>query len=186
MTSRKTKAAFIDRDGVINEERSYVYRPIDFVLLPGVVEGLSLLRELGYALIVVSNQSGVARGFYTESDIELLHNYMRKELSTAGAPIDGIYYCPHHPSGSVATLAINCDCRKPSPGMIFRAAIEFDIDLRSSVMIGDRITDVQAGHNAGVSLNIIVESGHPVATDCFFEADFVASDLWAAARWLAR
>lgn len=182
--SGKTKAAFIDRDGVINEERNYVHRISDFVLLPGVVEGLSLLRKAGYRLIVVTNQAGIARGYYGQAEMDRLHDHLRELLAEQGVSLDAIYFCPHHPQGSVGSLAIECDCRKPSPGLLLKAAKDFDLNLATSVLIGDKLSDIQAGKRARVGRTAIVESGHKVGRTARLEADVVAADLLAAARIL--
>ncbi len=182
--SVSNKAAFIDRDGVINEERNYVHRISDFVLLPGAIEGLILLRDAGYRLIVVTNQAGIARGYYEQDEMDRLHDHMRELLAEQGVSLDTIYFCPHHPQGSIEHLAIECNCRKPSPGMLLQAAKEFDLDLASSVMIGDKLSDVQAGKRAHVGRTIVVESGHDLGQVVRHEADMVAANLLAAARAL--
>lgn len=182
--SGKTKAAFIDRDGVINEERNYVHRISDFVLLPGVIEGLSLMRDAGYLLIVVTNQAGIARGYYEQAEMERLHDHLRELLAEQGVSLDAIYFCPHHPQGSIEALSIECSCRKPSPGMLLQAAKDFNINLSASVLIGDKFSDVQAGKRAGVGRIAIVESGHKVEQAARLESDVVAKDLLAAARIL--
>lgn len=180
----KPKAAFIDRDGVINEERNYVHRIEEFVLLPGVAQGLTLLRDAGFRLIVVTNQAGIAHGYYDQNAMDRLHDHMRDQLALQGLALDAIYFCPHHPSGSVKELAFECDCRKPSPGMLLQAAKDFDLDLSASVLIGDKLSDVQAGKRAGVGRTVVVESGHDVDPAARQQADGVAADLLAAARLL--
>lgn len=180
----KPKAAFIDRDGVINEERNYVHRIEDFVLLPGVAQGLALLRDAGFRLIVVTNQAGIARGYYDQGAMDRLHDHLREQLALQGVALDAIYFCPHHPSGSVKELAFECDCRKPAPGMLLQAAKDFDIDMSASVLIGDKLSDVQAGKRAGVGRVVIVESGHKVEDAAPLQADHVAADLLAAAQLL--
>jgi D-glycero-D-manno-heptose 1,7-bisphosphate phosphatase len=182
--SGKTRAAFIDRDGVINEERNYVHRIEDFVVLPGVAEGLKLLSDAGYRLIIVTNQAGIARGYYDQAAMELLHRHLRAQLAEDDVTLDAIYFCPHHPQGCVAGLAIECDCRKPAPGMLLQAARDFDLDLAASVLIGDKLSDVLAGKRAGVGRTVIVESGHQVEAAPHSKADLVAKDLHAAARAL--
>lgn len=182
--SSKRKAAFIDRDGVINEERHYVHRIEDFALLPGVIEGLAQLRDAGYRLIVITNQAGIARGYYDQAAMDRLHDHLRELLATHGITLDAIYFCPHHPQGSVAALAIDCGCRKPAPGMLMQAARDLDLDLSASVLIGDKLSDILAGRNAGVSRTAIVKSGHAIDTDSQAQADFVAVDMLAAVRQL--
>ena len=182
--SAKSKAAFIDRDGVINDERNYVHRNEDFVLLPGVAQGLALLRDAGFRLIVVTNQAGIARGYYDQSAMDRLHVHLQEQLAMQGVALDAIYFCPHHPQGSVQGLAVDCDCRKPAPGMLFQAAKDFDLDLSASVLIGDKLSDVQAGKKAGVGRAVIVESGHEVDVAARLQADGVAADLLAAAGLL--
>jgi D-glycero-D-manno-heptose 1,7-bisphosphate phosphatase len=184
--SVKAKAAFIDRDGVINEERNYVHSISDFVLLPGVIEGLKLLRDAGYRLIVITNQAGIARGYYTQAEMNRLHEYMRGLFAEHGVSIDAIYYCPHHPKGVVQEFAVECDCRKPSPGMLLQAAKDFDLNLNVSVLIGDKITDIQAGKRAGLGQTVIVQSGHKLEHEDTLEADAVELDLLAAARILTQ
>lgn len=180
----KFKAAFIDRDGVINEERNYVHQCEDFVLLPGVVEALALLRKAGYLLIIITNQAGIARGYYDEASVNRLHVFLRSLLAERGVKIDAIYFCPHHPHGTVEGLNVECSCRKPSPGMVFQAAQDFNIDLAASVLIGDKVTDIEAGKSAGVGCTIIVESGHPLDFIARTLADHVKPDLLAAAMTL--
>jgi len=183
-TSVKAKAAFIDRDGVINEERNYVHRIEDFVLLPGVIEGLALLRQAGFRLVVVTNQAGIARGYYGPAELDRLHTHLVGLLALHGLELDAIYHCPHHPQGSVPGLAIACDCRKPAPGMLLQATRDLNLDLHTSVMIGDKPSDIQAGRAAGVGRTVIVESGHALDVAARGEADFVAAGLLEAARLL--
>lgn len=184
--SAKNKAVFIDRDGVINEERNYVHRIDDFVLLAGVLDGLKLLNGAGYRLIVVTNQAGIARGYYSQKEMDILHEHLHKNLALHGVTLDAIYFCPHHPQGEVKSFAIDCNCRKPAPGMILQAAREFDLDLAKSVLIGDKLSDVQAGKNAGVGKTVLVKSGHNLEPSAILEADLVAADLLDAARILTK
>ncbi len=149
-------AAFLDRDGVINRDNGYVGRWEDFEFLPGAIEGMRLLQQAGYVLIVVTNQSGIARGFYTEVDFQLLTQRMLQELAYQGVHVTEVYHCPHHPKGAVQELAIECDCRKPAPGMLLRAAQEHGLSMVDSVMIGDKSSDLQAGLAAGVGRKLAI------------------------------
>ncbi|MBE5789076.1 MAG: HAD family hydrolase [Clostridiales bacterium] len=135
------KAVFLDRDGTINVDKGYLYRICDFELLPGVVEGLKLLQDAGYLLIVISNQSGIARGYYTEEDLLSLHCWMTNMLGKEGVYLKGIYYCPHHPKGIIPKYSIQCKCRKPELELFYRAVDEYKIELSKSWAIGDKIRD---------------------------------------------
>jgi len=152
------RAVFIDRDGTINVEKDYLYLPSEFEFLPGVPEAIRRLNEAGYLVVVVSNQSGVARGYYTEEDVLHLHRHIASLLEQSGARVDAWYYCPHHPSGR-GSYALPCRCRKPLPGMLLEAARRHDIDLESSIMIGDKAVDVAAGRAAGCR-SILVRTGY--------------------------
>ncbi len=143
-------AAFLDRDGVINEERNYVYRIEDFQFLPGALAACRELVERGYLLVVVTNQAGIARGYYDTADFETLTRWMEARFSEAGAPLSGVYYCPHHPEAKIDRLRVACDCRKPGPGLILQAQRQLDIDLRRSFLVGDKPSDIEAGRAAGV------------------------------------
>lgn len=137
-------AAFLDRDGVLNIDRGYAHRPEQLEWIEGAAEAVRLLNEAGYYVLVVTNQSGVARGLYDETDVKSLHAHMQEILSARGAHIDAFYYCPHHPDGSIKSLAVQCRCRKPGPGMLEQAAREWPIDIGASFLIGDRDHDMAA------------------------------------------
>lgn len=177
-------AAFIDRDGVINVELNYVHRIEDFHVLPGVYEGLRRLAGAGFALVVVTNQAGIAKGLYDEAAFERLTTSMLAQMRANGITLAAVYHCPHHPAGSVAAYAVECDCRKPAPGMLLQAAREHALDLSRSVMIGDKTSDTQAGRAAGVGLTVLVESGHPLPADAATQADHRCANLAAAADWI--
>ncbi|MDR1761374.1 MAG: HAD family hydrolase [Bacteroidales bacterium] len=148
------KAVFLDRDGVINDGTLYyTYKVEDFRFNTDVFESLQLLVKAGYLLIVVSNQGGVAKGIYTENDVNKVHEYMRQELLKHNIPLSGIYYCPHHSNVS------NCDCRKPKPGMLLQAIKDLNIDPRQSFMIGDSKRDIEAANAAGVQGVLIEKNG---------------------------
>jgi D-glycero-D-manno-heptose 1,7-bisphosphate phosphatase len=179
------RAVFIDRDGTVNEEKEYLYQPDDFVFIPGAPQAIRRLNEAGFLVIIVTNQSGVARGYYTEEDVHLLHRHIAAQLELFGARVDAWYYCPHHPSGR-GSYALPCRCRKPLPGMLLEAAGRFDIDLESSVMIGDKLVDVQAGTAAGCR-SILVRTGYGAEEErrCRNGIE-VFDDLQAAVESLAR
>lgn len=155
MTQRR--AVFLDRDGTINAEHGYLYKVEDCCFLPGVKEAVKRLNVAGFLVVVVTNQSGIARGYYSTVDLEKLHQYMEKAFADAGARIDGWYYCPHHPDFPDDSAV--CDCRKPLPGMLLAAADELGIDLSSSWMVGDKSADVEAGIAAGCR-PILVRTGY--------------------------
>ncbi len=156
---RKERIIFLDRDGTLNEEVHYLHRTKDLILLPGVPEALCCLREAGYRLVVVTNQAGVARGYYGEADVEALHGYMNDILRRQGAEIDHFFYCPHHPEHGVGRYKQVCHCRKPDTGMFEMAEQYYDINKEQSWMIGDKLIDVQAGQNYGVH-TVLVGTGY--------------------------
>jgi D-glycero-D-manno-heptose 1,7-bisphosphate phosphatase len=152
----KKKAAFLDRDGVINKDFGYVHKWSEFEFVDGIFDLLKLLERHEYLLIVITNQSGIARGYYDVKTVEKLHDKMTHVLSSHGIHLDEIYYCPHLPSGDLVEYAVECSCRKPMPGMILTAAREHNIDLSKSILIGDKITDIVAGQKAGLKENFLI------------------------------
>ena len=178
------KAVFLDRDGTIVVEKGYITVPEKIELIPGVAEAIIRLRQAGWKVFVVTNQGCVGRGMITEDELGEIHFRMVSLLGAEGAVLDGIYACPHHPEGSVPDYAIECDCRKPRPGMMERAAAEHDLDLSQCVMIGDTKRDLEAARAAG-SLPVLVLTGkgeRTVAED--HGAAHVAPDLAQAVAWL--
>jgi len=174
------RAVFLDRDGTINLEKEYLYLIEDFDFVPGAPEAIRLLNEAGFFVVVVTNQSGVGRGYYTEEDVELLHRHIARELALCGARVDAWFYCPHHPAGR-GSYSLSCSCRKPLPGMLREAAQRFDIDLVRSVMIGDKLVDIEAGLAAGCR-PILVRSGYGAAEESRIPAGIaVYDDLLRAA-----
>jgi D-glycero-D-manno-heptose 1,7-bisphosphate phosphatase len=145
----KTKAIFLDRDGVINIDKSYVCKIEDFEFVEGIFEVLHYFRKLGFLLIVITNQSGIGRGYYTSEDFEKLTAWKLKELEKEGIFIDEVYHCPHDPDSG-------CGCRKPSPDMFLKAKEKFNIDMQASWMIGDKKSDIYAGYNAGIKDTILI------------------------------
>jgi len=143
------KAVFLDRDGTIARDVPYCSRPEDFELLPGAAEGIKLLNEHGFKVVVITNQSGIARGYFTEETLAKIHKKMQKELAKYGAHVDAIYYCPHHPDD-------NCECRKPKPKMVLQAALDLDINLSQSYVVGDSEMDLELARQAGCKAGIRV------------------------------
>ncbi len=139
------KALFLDRDGVINVEKDYLYKIEDFEFIDGIFELCRHYKELGYLIFVVTNQSGISRGYYSEEDFNKLSSWMSKEFLKHSIKIEKVYHCPHHPN-----ISGECSCRKPKPGMLLQATNEFDIDLEESLIIGDKERDIEAGLNAGL------------------------------------
>ncbi|HEY8410057.1 MAG TPA: HAD family hydrolase [Pyrinomonadaceae bacterium] len=146
----KRPALFMDRDGTISEEVGYVNHPARFRLFPYTAAAIKLLNENGWLAIVVTNQAGVARGYFSEDVIIQIHEQMQRDLQNASAKLDAIYYCAHHPSVGEPPYRLDCDCRKPRTGLIDRAAADFQIDLGRSWMVGDRYGDVELARNAGL------------------------------------
>ncbi|MCM2680013.1 D-glycero-beta-D-manno-heptose 1,7-bisphosphate 7-phosphatase [Echinimonas agarilytica] len=173
----RTPAVFLDRDGVINQDTGYVHTIDDFEFLPGVLEGCLKLQSAGFKLVVVTNQSGIARGYYTEQQFQTLNAYMVECFLTAKVYITAVYHCPHHPSGQNPQLAIDCDCRKPKPKMLLDAASAHAIDLDRSYIVGDRTSDLKAGMNAGLKRNVLVSTGKELTSDGTELADYVAADF---------
>ncbi|MER2491883.1 D-glycero-beta-D-manno-heptose 1,7-bisphosphate 7-phosphatase [Catenovulum sediminis] len=150
------KALFLDRDGVINVDRGYVHTISEFEFVPGIFDLCLKAQQQGYKIVVVTNQSGIARGFYTEDDVRRLHIWMSQRFAQHNVLVSAIYYCPHHPDHGGVQYQHNCLCRKPNPGMIKRAAREGDIDLANSIMVGDKISDMQAAQSAGITNRVLV------------------------------
>jgi len=140
------RALFLDRDGVINIEKDYLYKIEDFEFIDGIFELCSYYRDLGYKIFVVTNQSGIARNYYTEDDFLKLTSWMLQVFLKYGVKLEKVYYCPHYPD-----ITGECLCRKPKPGMLLEAAVEFSIDLKNSLLIGDKERDIEAALNAGLS-----------------------------------
>jgi D-glycero-D-manno-heptose 1,7-bisphosphate phosphatase len=147
---QRKPAAFLDRDGVLNEDTGHVSRPEQCVWIPGAKTAVRLLNERGYHVIVITNQSGVARGYFSEDDVHAFHAWLANELEQAGARIDACYFCPHHPDFGPPRYRLACDCRKPSPGLVRKAFAEWPIDADHSFLLGDRVRDVEAGRAAGL------------------------------------
>jgi len=177
-------AVFLDRDGTISEEVGYLNDVSHFRMFPFTADAIRRLNDAKLPVIVITNQSGVGRGFFPESLVQTIHELMRKQLLEAGARVDAIYYCPH-------TVEYDCECRKPNPGMLAQAAREHDLDLHRSFVVGDRYVDVQAAHNAGAR-GILLRTGYgesELASDAKSwpaPPDLIADDLGAAVDWILR
>jgi D-glycero-D-manno-heptose 1,7-bisphosphate phosphatase len=154
---------FLDRDGTVNVEVHYLSEPRQLELLPTVAETISTLNAQGIAVVVVTNQAGVARGYFPEHRLEEIHQRLKQILAEQNAKIDGVYYCPHHPTAGLGKYQMQCDCRKPMPGMLQQAARELNLDLSRSLMIGDRDSDLEAGANAGCQ-TALVRTGYGEVT----------------------
>ena len=176
------RAAFIDRDGVLNEERAFVHRIEDFVFLPGAIEALRALERAGYRRVVVTNQSGIARGLYTEADYQRLTDQVCERLRGEGVTLDAIEYCPHLADAPLAQYRRACECRKPAPGMLLKAIRALDLDPAGSFLVGDRLTDVQAGRAAGIGRCFLVRTGYALSGEAVGAADGVYADLLACVR----
>lgn len=166
-------AVFIDRDGTMAEDVRYCSRPEDFELFPNTAKAIKLLNEHGFKVIVITNQSGIARGYFTEEILADIHDKMRKELAKEGAWLDAIYYCPHHPNDK-------CDCRKPKPKLVLQAAKEYNINLKRSFVVGDLQMDIDLGKAVGCKSILI--KGSSSVSDEEMNPDAVASDLLEAAE----
>ena len=145
-----TPVVFLDRDGVVNADIGYLWRPEDCMWIPGAPEVIRLFNSRAWPVVVVTNQSGVARGYYRETDVQALHSWMNEALARQGAHIDAFYYCPHYLTGSMPEYMVDCECRKPKPGMIRRAMDEWHADPGQSFLIGDKPSDMEAAEAAGI------------------------------------
>jgi D-glycero-D-manno-heptose 1,7-bisphosphate phosphatase len=188
MPDRRNPAVFLDRDGTIICQVELLHDEKQLRLLPHAAEAIRLFNQASLPVIVVTNQPVVARGISSPDDVSSIHRLLSKRLARHGAHIDAFYFCPHHPNATIEQYRQICECRKPSPGMIFRAAADHNLDIRSSVMIGDTTQDLLAGHRAGLS-TILVNTGHGGRDPWQYDSppDFKAPNLLAAAHiWLAR
>lgn len=184
------RCVFLDRDGVINEEVDYLHDPDRVVLVAGAAEAIAALRRAGLAVVVVTNQAGIARGMYTERELAAVTARIDALLARAGARLDGTYFCPHHPEAGVGPYKIACRCRKPGSGMLEQAAAELGLELARSAIVGDKASDLEAGRAAGCAA-VLVRSGYGAREEAKLAAagraglaDAVFDSLAAAAPWL--
>jgi D-glycero-D-manno-heptose 1,7-bisphosphate phosphatase len=178
-----TAAIFLDKDGTLVENVPYNVDPALVQFTPGAIAGLQLLSRAGYPLFVVTNQSGLARGYFSEADLQGVEQHLRDQLAQADIPLQGIYACPHHPDGVVAAYRRACDCRKPQPGLLYQAAVDHGIDLTHSWMIGDILHDIEAGRAAGCR-TILIDNGNETEWQltCSRLPHHSVSNLWEAAQ----
>ena len=187
----KRPAVFIDRDGTINEQMGYINHVSRFRLIPGTSEAIRLLNTHGCFAIVVTNQSGVGRGYFPVQLVYDVHEQMKSLLAKEGAAVDGTYFCPHHPNGSVREFAIECDCRKPKTGLIKRACEDFEIDMDFSYVVGDRCSDIEMAERAGLK-GVLVKTGYGrgdieyVLPGNKIEPVHIAKDLLQAVKWVLK
>lgn len=158
------KALFLDRDGVVNKEKDYLYKIEDFEFIEGVFDACQYFQRKDYLIIIITNQAGIARGKYSEKDYEILTEWMKNEFIKRDIKITHVYHCPHHPNYSG-----ECECRKPNPGMILNACRDFDIDLKNSILVGDKISDIEAGINAKIGKSYLITTGHEIEENCKYE-----------------
>jgi D-glycero-D-manno-heptose 1,7-bisphosphate phosphatase len=184
-------AVFIDRDGTINEQRGYINHISRFALLPGVGKAISLLNMNDHIVVVTSNQSGVARGYFPIQLVKDIHDVMVLELKKYKAYVDRIYFCPHHPDGIVPEYSRQCSCRKPNIGLIKQAQDELDIDMETSYVIGDRLVDIEFSHNANLP-GILVLTGYGKGEVQYsmphkgITPAYVAENLLRAVQWILK
>src|SRR5579872_664797 len=178
----KQRAVLLDRDGTLVHPRHYPSHPEDIRIYEHIPPHLRKLQNAGFRLVVITNQAGIARGYFTEADLQRMHEYLTAELAKEGVLLDAIYYCPHHIDGVIKELAIRCACRKPQPGMLLQAAADLNLDLQQSWFVGDILDDVEAGNRAGCR-TILVDLGTESLPDCQLRAPrFVARDTRHALR----
>ena len=189
MSRRFERAVFLDRDGTIIEEVGYLDRPERVEFFPWTIDAIRVLNRAGLAVVLVSNQSGIARGFFTDAVVEKVHERMAEMLAAGGARIDAYYYCPHHPEGSVPGLAKVCECRKPARGLVDRAVTEFGVDPAQSFVVGDRWLDIGLARTVGAK-GSLVRTGYGEReegkTPNGMKADAIVDNLIAASSWILK
>lgn len=176
-------AIFLDRDGTLIREVGHLSRPEQVEILPGVGEALRGLRDLGFKLVVVTNQSAVARGYLSERELAVIHALLRERLAAERVVLDAIYYCPHHPTEGLGDYRVACNCRKPNPGMVHQAVEELDLNAAASYLIGDQMTDMQLAEIVGATGLLL---GDALAASPASRGEVPAfADLWHAGQWIA-
>lgn len=183
--NRMNKAIFLDRDGTLNIDYGYVHEIDNFKFIDGAIDALRELKKMGYMLVLVTNQSGIARSYFSEEQFLQLTEWMDWSLAEQDVDLDGIYYCPHHPEGK-GEYKEDCDCRKPKSGMLLQAIKELKIDPTQSIMVGDKVEDLKAGIGAKVKMNVLVRTGKLVTEDGERVADYVLDSIVDLPRILKR
>ncbi len=187
---RPHRAVFLDRDGTINTEVNYLNNIDQLKLIDGTPEAIQILNDMNLRVIVITNQAAVARGFLNEDDLTEIHQTLCNMLAEKGAMIDAVYYCPHHPTEGKDRYLQVCDCRKPRPGMLYRAAEDWRVDLTQSYVIGDKLSDLQAGAAAGCRTILVLTGYGREQRDQIPQSglvpDYIADDLLEAAKWIVR
>jgi len=181
---KKNKAVFLDRDGVINKEVNYLYKITDFEFTKNCIEALLLLQKQGYLLFIITNQAGIGRGYYSEDDFHKLNDWMLLELKKHGVKISDVKFCPHHAKEGKGKYKVDCECRKPKTGMITPLIEKYDIDVEKSILIGDKMSDIDAGKAAHINHLVLVKSGHKLPTDIPTSVSAVYDNLNAFAASL--
>jgi D-glycero-D-manno-heptose 1,7-bisphosphate phosphatase len=172
----KQRAVFLDRDGTLVHPRHYPSSPRDLHLYCNIGPGLTEIQQAGFMVVVITNQSGLARGYFTLDDLHCMHEYLTSELERLGVRLDAIYYWPHQPEGVIPELSIRCNCRKPQPGMLLQAAIDLDLDLQQCWFVGDILDDVEAGNRAGCHTILVDLGTESISEQLLRRPDYVASD----------
>ena len=180
----KNKVIFLDRDGVINHDLNYVYKIEDFNFIEGVFEACRCFLAKGYQIIIITNQAGIGRGYYTEQDFSILTQWMLAEFKQQGIDILDVYFCPHHPTHGIGEYLQACHCRKPEPGMLLEAIKKYNISPEESILVGDKLSDIQAGKAARVERCFFVKTGHDLLEQDIKCADGVFKDLKELASFL--
>lgn len=172
-------ALFLDRDGVVNRDTGYVYEERHFVFLDGIFDVVAAAQQAGYLCVIVTNQAGIGRGYFTEQHFQSLSAWVSRQFVKHGGRIDRTYHCPHHPDFGISQYKVRCECRKPRPGMLLQAAKDLNIDLGRSILVGDKATDIEAAWNAGVTTRLLLS-----ATERPAYSHIVLPELRAITRYL--
>jgi D-glycero-D-manno-heptose 1,7-bisphosphate phosphatase len=178
------KTLFLDRDGVVNVDHGYTYEPDKFEFIDGVFEACHQFQAAGYEIVIITNQSGIGRGYYTEQDFQHLMKWMCEQFKQHNVRILDVFFCPHHPEKALPEYKLDCDCRKPKPGMLLQAIEKYDIDPKMSIMVGDKKSDMQAAVAAGIGQKYLVLSGQTLSEAELHSADTVFDSITELAEAL--